>query len=141
MNKETFTFDVNEELRKIRICGDEEKISVISKISSSEGEFAKKPSSKNCNEISDNSRISSASAANQYFSDKNKVEEVKTLIRNYARYWGETEENIEEYIKDQLAAFPLDGLINCFRSLNADIQHLQYPSANVAKTANKNGKC
>lgn len=111
MDNDTFTFDVNEELRKIQSYSIQNKISNFS-------------------------RISRTSAANLSFTDKNKIEEVKRLIRNYAQYWGETEENTEEYINDQLAAFPLDDLISCFRSLNADIQHLQCPSANVANIAN-----
>ena len=109
---ETFIFDAIEELHKIQAQPDKNQISTIS-------------------------RISNASTANQNFSDKNKRDEIKKLIGNYARHWGETEENIEEYIQDQLAVFPLDDLIKCFRSLNADIQNLQRPLANVANSANQ----
>lgn len=100
MNREVFAFDVNEELRKIRANSDQAKISTVS-------------------------RISSTSSVNSQFPAKDKVDEIKKLIRKYAQYWGESEENIEEYIEDQLASFPLDDLINCFRSLNADIKHLR----------------
>lgn len=75
----------------------------------------------NQGKISNISRISSAP------SEKNKIEEIKRLIRNYAQHWGETEENIEEYINDQLEAFPLDDLISCFRLINADIQTFTMP--------------
>lgn len=115
MDNDTFTFDVKEELRKIQ-------------------------SDSNQNKISNFSRISSTPAANLSFTDKNKIEEIKKLMRSYAQYWGETEENTEEYINDQLAAFPLDDLIRCFILLNADIQHLQCPSANVANIAKSTGK-
>lgn len=112
---DTFTFDVKEELRKIQ-------------------------SNSNQNKISNFSRISSTPDSNLSFTDKNKIEEIKRLIKNYAQHWGETEENTEEYINDQLAAFPLDDLISCFRLLNADIQHLQCRSANVANFAKSTGK-
>ena len=135
MSNEVFSFDVNEELHKIRANIDQSKINTVSKISNHAGEIVKKTS-----EISSISRISNVSASNQQFSQKDKVAEVRNLIRTYARYWGETEESIEEYIKDQLESYPLDGLLKCFRSLNADIQKLQPPLANVANTANPREK-
>lgn len=110
MDNDTFTFDVNEELRKIQSDSNQDKISNFSRISSTTS-----------------------------FPDKNKIEEIKRLIKNYAQYWGEKEENTEEYINDLLATFPLDDLISCFRSLNADIQNFQCPSANVANIAKSTG--
>lgn len=126
MNGDVFVFNVNEELRKIRANTDQTKISTVSKISSNTIEVVKKDLLQEHDEISNISNISnisriSSSVVNPHHSEKNKVKEVKNLIVNYARYWGETEENIEEYIKEQLETYSLDDLINCFKSLSMDI--------------------
>ncbi len=94
-----FRFDVAEELRKIRGINSQYEISKISRIS-------KHPQ---------NNSIYSAK-------DKLKISEIEQLIRSYARYWGENEELINEYIADQLKAYSLDELYNCFKLLSADIQ-------------------
>jgi hypothetical protein len=114
VNNNALTFDVNEELVKIRAAANTVAISGISK-------------------------ISSVPAINLNSSpiDKHKASEARELIQRYARSFSDTEENIEEYIKDQLESYPLDDLINCFRLLNADIQNSQPSSANVANVANE----
>lgn len=70
-----------------------------------------------------------------------KIMEIRQLIVQVSEsYGGDDPCFLEEYINDQLAVFPFDDLINCFRSLNADIQYLQCPSANVANIAKSTGK-
>lgn len=143
VNNEDFNFDVAEELRKIRTHAAQGQISTVSNISNNVTATEKRTSLLLCNEVSSISNISGDITAKPYFSskDKNQLEEVKRLISSYARYWGESEENIEEYINEQIAAYPLDDLIKCFSSLNADIQYLQSPFANTANKANAKNKC
>jgi len=70
-----------------------------------------------------------------------KIIEIRQLIEQVSEsYGGDDPCFLAEYINDQLAAFPLDDLINCFRSLNADIHNLKCPSANVANIAKFTGK-
>lgn len=67
-----------------------------------------------------------------------KIMEIRQLIVQVSEsYGGDDPCFLEEYINDQLSAFPLDDLINCFRSLNADIHNLKCPSANIAKSMKK----
>lgn len=120
MNNDIFTFDVNEAVHKIR-----------ARTNHSDSKIQ-------LNEISSIIRISSAPPSNSFSSVKDncKVIETKESIRKYARYWGEPEENIDAYIKDQLGCYPLDDLIYCFRLLNADIQESPILLANVANVDN-----
>ena len=67
-----------------------------------------------------------------------KIMEIRQLIEQVSEsYGGDDSCFLAEYINDQLAAFPLDDLINCFRSLKADIQNLKCPPANIAKSIEK----
>jgi len=97
MNSDIFKFDVLTELLKIKADSN--------------------------NSISGMSRISSAHTPplNSFVEEKSKIIEAEELIHKYARHWNETEENIKEYIEDQLKSYPLDDLLVYFRLLNISI--------------------
>jgi hypothetical protein len=67
-----------------------------------------------------------------------KITEIRKLIEQVSEgYGGDDACFLAEYINDQLSAFPLDDLINCFRSLHADIQNLKCLSASIIKSTRK----
>ncbi len=67
-----------------------------------------------------------------------KIMEIRQLIEQVSEsYGGDDSCFLAEYINDQIAAFPLDDLINCFKSLKTDIQNLKCPSASIIKSTKK----
>ena len=113
MNNDTFSFDVSNEIIKIREATHTTEISKISKIS--------------------NAPTGTTTSSNEALC---KIKVINNLIYRYAKHYGESEENIMQYIDEQLKTYSLNDLMKCFKSLNANIRERQISLSKTANLAN-----